>query len=128
MNYAEHRGLVILMARQDTTHTEWQKIDFVRNSIFLVKSSDIICYFNWQNLKKKKKKKKKHFDQIWATACQNQRMTKPTHDQRMTKPTHDKTNEMICAPSEDSDQPRHPPSLIIDFTVRTKKHWAIGYP
>ena len=26
---------------------------------------------------------------------------------------HDKTNKMASAPSEDSDQPRHPPSLII---------------
>ena len=25
---------------------------------------------------------------------------------------HDKTNKMICAPSEDLDQPGHPPSLI----------------
>ena len=28
------------------------------------------------------------------------------------KPPHDKTNKMICAPSKDSDQPGHPPSLI----------------
>ena len=25
---------------------------------------------------------------------------------------HDKTNKMACAPSDDSDQPGHPPSLI----------------
>ena len=28
---------------------------------------------------------------------------------------HDKTNKMTCSPSEDSDQPRHPPSLIRVF-------------
>ena len=28
------------------------------------------------------------------------------------EPSHDKTNKMTCAPSEDSDQPGHPPSLI----------------
>ena len=28
------------------------------------------------------------------------------------EPRHDKTNKMICAPSEDSDQPGHPTSLI----------------
>ena len=28
---------------------------------------------------------------------------------------HDKTNEMACAPSEDSAQPGHPPSLIRVF-------------
>ena len=28
------------------------------------------------------------------------------------EPVHDKTNEMTYAPSKDSDQPWHPPSLI----------------
>ena len=28
------------------------------------------------------------------------------------EPPHDKTNKLACAPSEDSDQPGHPPSLI----------------
>ena len=28
------------------------------------------------------------------------------------EPPRDKTNKMACAPSEDSDQPGHPPSLI----------------
>ena len=40
----------------------------------------------------------------------------------------DKTNEMICAPSEDSDQPGHPPSLIRIFAVRRKKGWILSYP
>ena len=47
-------------------------------------------------------------------------------------PPRDKTNKMTCAPSEDSDQPRHPPSLIRVFAVRLKNfgslatciHWA----
>ena len=30
---------------------------------------------------------------------------------------HDKTNKMSCAPSEESDQPGHPQSLIIVFAV-----------
>ena len=38
---------------------------------------------------------------------------------------HDKTNKMACGPSEDSDQPGHPPSLIRVFTVRMKKAWAL---
>ena len=29
----------------------------------------------------------------------------------------DKTNKMACVPSEDSDQPGHPPGLIRVFTV-----------
>ena len=28
------------------------------------------------------------------------------------EPPRDKTNKLTCAPSEDSDQPWHPPSLI----------------
>ena len=35
------------------------------------------------------------------------------------EPPHDKSNKMACAPSEDSDQPGHPPSLIIVFAVRS---------
>ena len=37
-----------------------------------------------------------------------------------------KQNE--CAPSEDSDQPGHPPSLIRAFTVRMKKPWVLSLP
>ena len=40
----------------------------------------------------------------------------------------DKTNKMACAPSEDSDQPGHPPSLIRDFTVHMKKAWVLSNP
>ena len=35
---------------------------------------------------------------------------------------------MTCAPSEDSDQPGHPPSLISVFAVRKKKAWVLSYP
>ena len=34
------------------------------------------------------------------------------------EPHRDKTNEMACAPNEDSDQPGNPPSLIRVFAVR----------
>ena len=44
---------------------------------------------------------------IWAATWQNQK------------------NE--CAPSEDSDQPGHPPSLIRVFTVCMKKSWVLNY-
>ena len=33
-----------------------------------------------------------------------------------------------CAPSEYSDQPGHPPSLISVFAVRMKKAWDLSYP
>ena len=46
----------------------------------------------------------------------------------ITEPQHDKTNKMTCAPSEDSDQPGQPPSLIRVFTVRMKKPWVLSCP
>ena len=33
-----------------------------------------------------------------------------------------------CAPSEDSDHPGHPPSLLRVFAVRVKKTWVLSYP
>ena len=44
------------------------------------------------------------------------------------EPPHDKTNRMACAPSEYSDQPGHPPSLISVFAVHMKKTWVLRYP
>ena len=35
------------------------------------------------------------------------------------EPPHDKINKMACAPSENSDQPGHQPSLIRVFVVRS---------
>ena len=35
---------------------------------------------------------------------------------------------MACAPSEDSDQPGHPPNLIRVFAVHMKKAWILSYP
>ena len=45
---------------------------------------------------------------IWAATWQNQ--------------------QCGCAPSEDSDQPGHPPCLIRVFAVRMKKAWVLSYP
>ena len=60
-------------------------------------------------------------------------ITRATKDILMKLPStyelpHDKTNKMVCAPSEDSDQPGHPPSLIRVITVRLKKAWVFSYP
>ena len=44
------------------------------------------------------------------------------------EPHCDKTNKMACVPSEESDQPGHPPSLIRVFSVRLKKAWVLSYP
>ena len=35
------------------------------------------------------------------------------------EPPQNKTNKMACAPSEDSDQPGHPPSLIRVFAAQS---------
>ena len=56
----------------------------------------------------------------------------PSHRPSMTQilpkmtyePPHDKTNKMISAPSEASDQPGHPPSLIRVFDVRSVGSWG----
>ena len=44
------------------------------------------------------------------------------------EPAHDKTYKMACAPSKDSDQPGHQPSLIGAFAVHMKKAWVLNYP
>ena len=38
---------------------------------------------------------------------------------KLNQPPHDKTNKMTFAPSEDSDQSGHLPSLIRGFAVRS---------
>ena len=43
------------------------------------------------------------------------------------EPPYDKTNKMACAPSEDSDQPGHLPSLIRAFAFCMKKAWVLSY-
>ena len=47
---------------------------------------------------------------------------------RKSKSFDDKTNKMTYAPSEDSDQPGHPPNLIRVFAVRMKKACILSYP
>ena len=55
------------------------------------------------------------FLMLFETGTQNlsRRTAKFTKD-----PHRDKINKMACAPSEDSDQPGHPPSLIRVFAVQ----------
>ena len=43
-------------------------------------------------------------------------------------PPHNKTNKMACAPSKDSDQHGHLPSLIRVFAVGMKKACVLSYP
>ena len=57
-------------------------------------------------------------DDEWVTFC----------FEKIYEPHCDKTIKMACAPSEDSDQPGHPPSLIRAFAVRLKKARFLSYP
>ena len=41
--------------------------------------------------------------------------------------SHDMTKQSDCAPSKDSDQPGHLPSLIRVFAVRMKEVWVLSY-
>ena len=47
---------------------------------------------------------------------------------KLFEPRHDKTNKIAWAPSEDPDQPGHPPSLIRVFAFHMKKAWVLSYP
>ena len=67
----------------------------------------------------------------------NQRLLDPQSDslsmlgtqlQGIHEPPHDKANKMAIDPSEDTDQPVHPPILIRVFAVRMNKHWVLSYP
>ena len=51
--------------------------------------------------------KQQHMSNIWAASWQNQQMT--------------------FVPSEDPEQPGHPPSLIRLFAGRMKRHWVLSY-
>ena len=55
-------------------------------------------------------------------------MSDTTFDLKINEPQHDKTNKMTVAPSEDSDQPGHLPSLIRVFAVGMMKPRALSYP
>ena len=67
---------------------------------------------------------RRHTHKFYPACCEwyNHRAEKPY------EPHHDKTSQMECAPSEDSDQPGHPPSLIRVFAVRLKKARILSYP
>ena len=77
----------------------------LEDSFFLADGHQVIL--NKAN-KKSKQTENEQTIAIWAATWQNQ--------------------QFGCAPSEDSDQPGNPPSLIRVFAVRTKKAWVLSYP
>ena len=48
-------------------------------------------------------------------------------EEKKFEPPHDKTNKMTFVPSEDSDQPGHPPSLIRVSAVRSMGSWGPNF-
>ena len=50
--------------------------------------------------------------EILMTLKKNDKRPVRTFGWHIIQPYHDKTNKMVCPPSEDSDHPGHPPSLI----------------
>ena len=61
----------------------------------------------WSNSRCNRGKLACKWEDKWAATCQNQ--------------------QSECAPSKDSDQPGHLPSLIRVFTVRMKKPWVLSF-
>ena len=64
---------------------------------------------------------------LWMTWCAHSKTVTGKFIQSF-EPPHDKTNNMVCVPSEDSDQPGHPPSLFRVFAAHMKKHWVLSCP
>ena len=63
-----------------------------------------------QKEKEKKRVKKKNYT---CTRKQKEHGSERSHNNlKENEPPHDKTNNVACAPSKDSDQPGHAPSLI----------------
>ena len=57
--------------------------------------------------------------------CLSNKFLKEMHQYMSRNMRQNQQNE--CAPSEDSDQPGHPPSLIRVFAVCMKKAWVVSY-
>ena len=101
----------------DATHKIWSRL--ANSSQCLSMNRNIIKYWwiQWLLVVCRTDRNETKFTQIyeiqriiitWAATWQNQ--------------------QNGCAPSEDSDQPGHPPSLIRVFAVRMKKLCVLSYP
>ena len=74
-----------------------------------------------QSPRRKKMKLREHEQSLWPVYHSQHRQT---HGWA----TSWQNQQNDCAPSEDSDQPGHPPSLIRVFAVRMKIAWVLCYP
>ena len=83
---------------------------------------------DWKNVESKAKLKHTHTNLVALYSNYSGVWQHIMPGQQIYEPPLDKTNNMACAPSEDSDQPGHSPSLIRFFTVRMKKAWVLRYP
>ena len=69
-------------------------------------------------MEKKRRKLNKQKNSLTSKALPD-KQHQLTSPYKQNEPPHDKTNKMTCAPSEDSDQPGHPPSLIRVFALHS---------
>ena len=104
---------VIAMCDQGHTNVGEQKMLLADVDIALPHGMDLITwlvkYFASRNeLQQEYSFHLRRLQSKWAVTWQNQ--------------------QSECAPSEDSDQPGHLPSLIRVVTVRMKKPWVLSYP
>ena len=104
--------LVVYQFIMDSTWMYWGQVACAHSSvyvfIFLSFHFAVICLLRyWWNQATVQSLKALVSLEIWAASWQNQ--------------------QSRYAPSEDSDQPGHRPSLISVFTVRMKKPWVISY-
>ena len=90
---------------------------------------EIIQYINWQQFTKGTRGKPN--EQLFPRQVIIQLPKYVTHiicEPKYEWATSWQNQQNECAPSEDSDQPGHPPSLIRVFAVRMKKAWVLSYP
>ena len=66
-----------------------------------------------ETLKIKRAEDKGKLKEFEKTKIQLQQVWYMKHVKNTFEPAHDKTYKMACVPSEDSDQPGHPPSLTV---------------
>ena len=57
---------------------------------------------------------------LWNAKTKKKKIRK----KKKIEPQHDKTNNVACAPREDSDQPGEPPNLIRFIAVGLKSSWG----
>ena len=90
--------------------------------VFSTQCEERIIHFNFSSSVHRKKNWHRRHRRIQFAFKRDVQVLRISNEQ-----PHDKTNKIASAPSEDSDQPGHPPSLIRIFAVRMKKALVLSY-